>query len=114
MKMNELYRAAGSSKQAFHQYLDKQMQVLDEQQQLLPVISQIRADHPRLSARHMYIMIRPQSMGRDRFEQFCYLYGFKLAVKAFHKSVSDRIVRSSPTLFPARHTHIFVKLIKQD
>lgn len=90
MKMNELYRISGTSKQAFHQYLDKQMLVLEEQQQLLPIISQIRADHPRLSARRMYVMIQPQSMGRDKFEQFCFLYGFKLAVKrAFHRTTNS-------------------------
>lgn len=81
MKMNDLYRIAGISKQGFHQYLDKQLLVMEEQQQLLPVISQIRADHPRLSVRQMYKMLNPQSMGRDKFEQFCYQYGFKLAVK---------------------------------
>jgi transposase InsO family protein len=90
MKMNALYRVLGTSKQAFHQYLDKQMLVIEEQQQLLPIIIQIRADHPRLSARQMYVMINPQSMGRDKFEQFCYLYGFKLAIKrAFHKTTNS-------------------------
>ena len=90
MKMNALYRITGTSRQAFHQYLDKQMLVLEEQHQLLPIISQIRADHPRLSVRQMYGMIHPQSMGRDKFEQFCYLYGFKLAIKrAFHKTTNS-------------------------
>ncbi len=90
MKMNALYHVLGTSKQAFHQSLNKQIVVLDEQQQLLPIISQIRADHPRLSVRRMYTMIHPQSMGRDRFEQFCYLYGFKLAIKrAFHKTTNS-------------------------
>lgn len=90
MKMNDLFRVARTSKQAFHQYLDKQMLVLEEQQQLLPVISQIRADHPRLSVRQMYGMIKPQSMGRDKFEQFCYLYGYKLAVKkAWHRTTDS-------------------------
>jgi putative transposase len=90
MKMNALYQVTGTSRQAFHQYLDKQVLVLEEQQQLLPVISQIRADHPRLSVRRMYVMIEPQSMGRDKFEQFCYLYGFKLAIKrAFYKTTNS-------------------------
>lgn len=90
MKMNALYRVTGTSRQAFHQYLNKQMLVLDEQQQLLPIITQIRADHPRLSVRRMYGMLKPQSMGRDRFEQFCYLYGFKLAVKrAYHRTTNS-------------------------
>jgi hypothetical protein len=90
MKMNTLYRILGTSKQAFHQWLDKKMLVMEEQQQLLPVISQIRADHPRLSARQMYLMIGPQSMGRDRFEQYCFQNGFKLAIKrAYHKTTNS-------------------------
>ena len=90
MKMNELYQASGISKQGFHQYLDKQLLVLEEQQQLLPVIKQIRADHPRLSVRRMYGMLNPQSMGRDKFEQFCYLNCFKLAVKrAYYRTTNS-------------------------
>lgn len=90
MKMNTLYRVLGTSKQAFHQWLDKQMLIMEEQQQLLPVISQIRADHPRLSSRQMYLMIGPQTMGRDKFEQFCFQNGFKLAVKrAYHKTTNS-------------------------
>lgn len=91
MKMNELYRVTGTSKQAFHQYLNKQLLVLEEQQQLLPVISQIRADHPRLSVRRMYAMLNPQSMGRDKFEQFCYLNGFKLAVKRSYRRTTNSL-----------------------
>lgn len=90
MKLNDLFRAASTSKQAFHQYLDKQMLVLEEQRQLLPILGQIRADHPRLSVRQMYGMVKPQSMGRDKFERFCYLYGFKLEVKkAFHRTTDS-------------------------
>ena len=103
MKMNELYRVIGISKQAFHQYLDKQLLILEEQQQLLPIIRQIRADHPRLSARRMYQMINPESMGRDRFEQFCYQYGFKLAVKrSFHKTTNSLGVTRFANLIAGR------------
>jgi hypothetical protein len=88
--MNDLYLVAATSKQAFHQNMDKQMLVLEEQQQLLPVLSQIRADHPRLSARHMYDMVQPQTMGRDKFELFCFQHGYKLDVKrAYHKTTNS-------------------------
>ena len=90
MKMNALYKVTGTSKQAFHQYLDKQMLILEEQQQLLPVIHQIRTDHPSLSVRRIYTMIFPKSMGRDKFEQFCYLYGYKLSVKRnYHRTTTS-------------------------
>jgi transposase InsO family protein len=91
MKMNALYRVTGTSKQAFHQYLDREMLVMEEQQQLLPVLSQIRADHPRLSARKMYLLLQPVSMGRDKFEQFCYGYGFKLALKRSYHRTTDSL-----------------------
>lgn len=90
MKMNDLYHATGISRQGFHQYLDKQLLIIEEQQQLLPVISQIRADHPRLSVRQMYKMVNPQNMGRDKFEQFCYQYDFKLAIKrAYYRTTNS-------------------------
>lgn len=90
MKLSELYRISGISKQGFHQHLNKQLLMMEEQQQLLPVIAQIRADHPRLSVRRMYAMLNPQGMGRDRFEQFCYQHGFKLAVKrSFHRTTNS-------------------------
>ena len=91
MKMNTLYRVLGTSKQAFHQWLDKQMLIMEEQQQLLPVISQIRADHPRLSSRQMYLMIGPQTMGWDKFEQFCFQNGFKLAVKRAYLKTTNSL-----------------------
>jgi putative transposase len=103
MSMNDLYRVTGTSKQAFHQYLDKQMSVLEEQGQLLVIIGQIRADHPRLSVRRMYVMIRPQSMGRDKFEQFCYANGFKLAVKrAYHRTTNSLGVTRFENLIAGR------------
>lgn len=89
IKLNSLYDIAGISKQGFHQHLDKQLFVMEEQQQLLPVITQIRADHPRLSVRRMYGMVKPQSMGRDKFERFCYEQGFKLAVKRSFYRTTD-------------------------
>jgi len=103
MKMNTLYRVTSTSRQAFHQYLDRQMLMLEEQQQLLPVISQIRADQPRLSVRQMYEMIQPQSMGRDKFEQFCYQNGFKLEIKrAFHKTTNSLGVTRFENLIAGR------------
>ena len=99
--MNALYRVTGTSKQAFHQYLDREMLVMEEQQQLLPVLIQIRADHPRLSARKMYLLLQPVGMGRDRFEQFCYGYGFKLAVKrSYHKTTDSLGVTRFENLIP--------------
>ena len=78
--MNAVYAIAGASKQGFHQYLNRRLRQQDAEAQLLPVIRQIRADHPKLSVRKMYWMVKPDSMGRDRFEAFCLSEGFGVAV----------------------------------
>ena len=50
----------------------------EEQQQLIPLINEIREDHPRMSARDMYIMLQPDTMGRDQFERFCLESGYRV------------------------------------
>lgn len=81
----------GVSKQGFHQSADRYLRMLEEQEQLVPVIVDIRRDHPQMSARVMYSMIRPERMGRDRFEQFCFSRGFKIEQKrAYHRTTDSR------------------------
>lgn len=79
--MNAIYRMIGISKQGFHQHMNRYLRIMEEQQNLIPIIQQIRRDHPHLSARKMYRLICPGGMGRDRFEVFCFENGFKLDVK---------------------------------
>lgn len=79
MKLNKLYALAGISKQGFHQWLDRELRRKEEQMQLMPIIMQLRQDHPMLSCREMYYMLKPKYMGRDRFEVFCYSQDLKVA-----------------------------------
>lgn len=81
--MNRLFKIVGISKQGFHQWLDRGIKRKEEQMQLLPIIQQIREDHPRLSCREIYYMLKPKYIGRDRFESFCYSNGYKIDT---HKS----------------------------
>jgi len=69
--MNTLYTSLGISKQAFYQYKDRQRTDMDERNQLLILIAQVRKDHPTMGVRDMYYKLRPASMGRDAFEAFC-------------------------------------------
>jgi transposase InsO family protein len=88
--MNVLYKAVGVSKQSFHQHLGREMDFMEEANQLLVLIIQIRADHPRMSARQMYRLLSPVHMGRDRFETFCFTNGFKVSVKrAYHRTTNS-------------------------
>lgn len=89
--MNAVYRMIGISKQAFHQRMDRSLKMAEEQQNLIPIIQQIRVDHPRLSARKMYRLICPGFMGRDRFEAFCFENGFKLELKRSWKRTTNSL-----------------------
>jgi transposase InsO family protein len=51
---------------------------LEEQEQLIPLINEIRADHPRMSARDIYLKLQPSCMGRDQFERFCMDSGYRI------------------------------------
>jgi putative transposase len=79
--MNLIYRTFALSKQSFHQRLDRQLISLQETEQLVVLVKQVRADHPRMSSRQMYRLLRPIHMGRDKFEAFCFENGFKVEIK---------------------------------
>ena len=88
--MNLVYRTIGISKQSFHQKLNRQMSYLEQSNQLLVLIKQIREDHPRMSSRVMHRLIAPAHMGRDRFEVFCFENGFKVAIRrAYHRTTNS-------------------------
>ena len=87
--MNALYRITGISKQGFHQWLNRQLAIAEEQASLLPIIRQLREDHPRMSCRQFYFMLKPRTMGRDRFEAFCHHRGFKVSVRKSRYKTTD-------------------------
>jgi transposase InsO family protein len=76
--MKDLISAFGMSKQNFYQRLDRLDHRSEEEEQLLYLVQQVRKDHPRMSARTMYKMIRPQTLGRDKFERLCLENGFRV------------------------------------
>lgn len=74
----------------------------EEQEQLIPLINEIRRDHPRMSARDIYLKLQPSCMGRDQFERFCMDSGYRikklrnyrvttnsLGVTRFHNMLKD-------------------------
>ena len=89
--MNTMFRTLSISKQAFHQHLDRQFLHLEEEQQLLPVIREVRKDHPEMSSRIMFLLIKPQTMGRDKFESFCFKNGFKIEIKRSYQITTNSL-----------------------
>jgi putative transposase len=63
------------SKQAFHQYLNRQLVDLDEKHQVLQLIYKLRSEHPTMGCRDMYYKLQPETMGRDAFEALCKVHG---------------------------------------
>lgn len=58
--------------------LSRRKYKLEEQEQLIPLINEVRQDHPRMSARDIYLKLQPSCMGRDQFERFCMDSGYRI------------------------------------
>ena len=76
--MSDLFEVLGISKQAFHQMLKRRQYRAEEREQLIPLIHEVRWDHPRMSARDIYLKLKPSCMGRDAFERLCMESGFRV------------------------------------
>lgn len=76
--MNRLFEILEISKQSFHQMLKRRKYKYQEQEQLIPLINEVRREHPRMSARDIYLKLKPNCMGRDQFERFCMESGYRL------------------------------------
>lgn len=87
--MNSVYKAAGITKQGFHQKMNRILSKLEIKAQLLPLINKIRKDHPTMSARVMYKMLQPHGLGRDAFIEWIKEEGFLLAKKRRFKLTTD-------------------------
>lgn len=87
--MNEIYRFVGCSKQAFHQKMNRRLVEREQLLLLLPLIAQLRADHPGMAARQLYFVLRPEHIGRDKFEEWCFENGYKLQRKKAYKRTTD-------------------------
>lgn len=87
--MNQVFRYTGYSKQAFHQKMDRKLHELEERLLLLPIIAELREEHPGIAARQLYLILRPENLGRDRFESLCFEHGFKLERPMAYKRTTD-------------------------
>jgi putative transposase len=77
-QMRELYHLLGITKQAFHQRRRRVLGQRALEEQLLLLMADVRRDHPDMSARSMYFKLKPQGIGRDRFEGLAFQHGFRL------------------------------------
>jgi len=80
----------------------------EEQEQLIPLINEIRGDHPRMSARDIYLKLQPSCMGRDQFERFCMDSGYRInRLKNFRVTTNSLgVTRFQNMIKDLRVTHV--------
>jgi transposase InsO family protein len=97
--MNEVYRYIGYSKQAFHQKMNRKLLEHEQEWLLVPIIAELRREHPGVAARQLYQILEPENMGRDKFERICFEHGLKLdRTKAFKRTTDSTGVIRFPNL----------------
>ena len=92
-----LYKALDISKQAVHQYKCATDRKKEELCYVSMIVEQVRADHPTMGVRDIYYMMRPEGIGRDRFERHCHELGFSSVRKVNPCRTTDS---SGVTRFP--------------
>jgi hypothetical protein len=76
-------------KQSFFQMLNRRERQLDEAEQVLMLVNEIRRDHPSMSVREIYFKLNVQGMGRDKFEQFCFDHGYRVKRQKNYRVTTD-------------------------
>jgi len=87
--MSQIFQIGNISKQGFHQRIHRETSCEDLKQQILMLVSEVRKDHPGMSARMMYYKIQPEGIGRDSFEALVYSHGYKLTVDEKYITTTD-------------------------
>lgn len=87
--LNFFYESMGTSKQNFHQRLQRSKRQQEEVFLLVELIKQIRKEHPTMNSRSMYYKINPVFVGRDKFELICKECGFQVAKRKNFRRTTD-------------------------
>lgn len=80
-KMTDLYKFVKISKQGHHNHLKRNQAYERLSAGIIEQCIRIRQKHPRIGARKLYYMVKPEGIGRDRFEQILFTKGLKLQRK---------------------------------
>lgn len=83
--MNQLYNTLGISKQAVYQYAKRQLVFDNKVSTLLIEAETLRKEHPGCGVEKMYITLKPDFIGRDRFIDLFMGLGFRLKKKRNYK-----------------------------
>jgi putative transposase len=76
--LNQLYQAAGVSKQAVAQHNGRQQSFNRQASCLVQAVEKLRAEQPGCGVEKMYYQLKPSFIGRDRFIDLMMDIGFRL------------------------------------
>lgn len=94
--LNQLYKSAVITKQGVHQYAKRQACFDEKLQGLVLEADELRKEHPGCGVRKMYDTLKPDFIGRDRFEETFMELGYRLKR---HKNYR-RTTYASPVHYP--------------
>jgi transposase InsO family protein len=66
-----MYDALGTTKQSFHQRMNRWLENESMAKQVIHMVHQVRIDHPTMGVRDIYFKLQPDGLGRDAFEAIC-------------------------------------------
>lgn len=87
--LNSVYRSVGISKQGFSKQRKNLNKHLELKSHILDIVMQVRKNHPTMSCRTIYFKMRPEMLGRDRFEAICREYGLIVSKDRGYKRTTD-------------------------
>ena len=86
--LNKFYSGIGTTKQQFFKRRRRMLANVKQIEELIPIVDQIRRDHPGMNLRDIWRIIKSCGIGRDRFEMI-----FKNRVwrstQAFHRTTDS-------------------------
>lgn len=87
--MRTVFCQLGYSRQAFYQKMKRQQLQSEQQTLLVPLLQQLRQEHPGIAARQLYKILQPPQLGRDRFERLAFQHGLRISKRRSLKRTTD-------------------------
>lgn len=107
--MTKLYTMIGISKQAHYKRVGQQEKLADLTLGILTRASEMRKDHKRMGCRKLFDEIKPEAIGRDKFESILLSNGFRVKRKRNY----HRTTYAGKTWYPNRISGAQISRINQ-
>lgn len=100
--MTDLYALMNTSKQAIHQGKQRENKIQLLEIQLVETIIKLRINHPVMGLKKLYLLIKPENIGRDKFLKIASKHGLRAKIPRSFK-------RTTFALKSARYTNLLAE-----